>query len=331
MPEQTTVSLEWAAHQLYALHADERATEDGQVDVAGESGTWDGHLRRARQAAGRGTSAGQLAARLQALEAVFDEIVVRVALDRHDRKPSTRRVDYSRFTANVFDARTGAPRGFVRWFEALKQNGPGQGDPLFDWLAERASIADMTWFLTQEAAGEAGFDDLVAMTQVKLPIAAKLEMARNYWDEMGRGSAGGMHGPMLDALTRELGIPNGGCVVGESLALGNLMTAMAATRSLAFQSVGALGVIELTAPGRARRVNAGLKRLGVGGAARRYFALHATLDVKHSAAWNREVLHTLVMENPATATAIAEGALMRLEAGRRCFEEYRSYLFSRAA
>jgi hypothetical protein len=37
------------------------------------------------------------------------------------------------------------------------------------------------------------------------------------------------------------------------------------------------------------------------------------------------------MENPATATAIAEGALMRLEAGRRCFEEYRSYLFSRAA
>ncbi|HWA74058.1 MAG TPA: iron-containing redox enzyme family protein [Polyangiaceae bacterium] len=223
------------------------------------------------------------------------------------------------------------PDGFVRWFEALKQNGPGQGDPLFDWLAERASIADMTWFLTQEAAGEAGFDDLVAMTQVKLPVAAKLEMARNYWDEMGRGSAGGMHGPMLDALTRELGIPNGGCVVGESLALGNLMTAMAATRSLAFQSVGALGVIELTAPGRARRVNAGLKRLGVGGAARRYFALHATLDVKHSAAWNREVLHTLVMENPATATAIAEGALMRLEAGRRCFEEYRSYLFSRAA
>jgi hypothetical protein len=227
-----------------------------------------------------------------------------------------------------------APRdadGFVRWFEALEQNGPGQHDPLFDWLAERASLAEMTWFLTQEAAGEAGFDDLVAMTQVKLPVAAKLEMARNYWDEMGRGSQAGMHGPMLDALTRELGIAHGACEVAESLSLGNLMTAMAATRSLAFQSVGALGAIELTAPGRARLVNAGLKRLGVGGAARRYFALHATLDVKHSVAWNREVLHSLVRETPATATAIAEGALMRLDAGRRCFQAYRGHLFSKAA
>lgn len=26
--------------------------------------------------------------------------------------------------------------GFIRWFEALKVDGPGQNDPLFDWLAE---------------------------------------------------------------------------------------------------------------------------------------------------------------------------------------------------
>jgi hypothetical protein len=114
--------------------------------------------------------------------------------------------------------------------------------------------------------------------------------------------------------------------VWESLALGNLMTALAMNRRYTFHSVGALGVIELTAPGRAALVNAGLKRLGVGGEARRYFALHATLDVKHSIAWNREVLRPLVAEDPETARAIAEGALMRLEAGRRCFERYRAAL-----
>ena len=48
--------------------------------------------------------------------------------------------------------------GFVTWFEALKHDGPGQGDRLFDWLATRATLDDMKWFLTQEAAGEAGFD-----------------------------------------------------------------------------------------------------------------------------------------------------------------------------
>ena len=104
------------------------------------------------------------------------------------------------------------------------------------------------------------------------------------------------------------------------------MTAVAMNRRFTYHSVGALGVIELTAPGRAEHVNAGLKRLGFGGEARRYFALHATLDVKHSIAWNREVLRSLVGENPDTARAMAEGALMRLEAGRRCFERYRASL-----
>jgi hypothetical protein len=54
----------------------------------------------------------------------------------------------------------------------------------------------------------------------------------------------------------------------------------------------------LTAPDRAAAVNAGLKRLGVRGEARRYFALHATLDVKHSAAWNQEVLYPLIEAQP---------------------------------
>ena len=87
--------------------------------------------------------------------------------------------------------------GFIAWFEALEESGPGQGDPLFDWLAEDANREQLRWFFEQEAAGEAGFDDLVAMTQVKLPTRPKLELARNYWDEMGRGQLAGMHGPTL--------------------------------------------------------------------------------------------------------------------------------------
>jgi len=215
------------------------------------------------------------------------------------------------------------PDAFVAWFEELANTGPGQNDPLFPWLAEEAPREAMLWFLTQEVAGEAGFEDLVALTQVKISTQAKLEMARNYWDEMGQGKRSGMHGPMLEVLARELSIPHDAEVVWESLALGNVMTALASNRRYAYHSIGALGAIELTAPGRAALVNAGLKRLGVGGEARRYFALHATLDVKHSLAWNSEVLRPLVSENPATARALAEGALLRLAAGKRCFDRYR--------
>jgi len=219
------------------------------------------------------------------------------------------------------------PDSFVAWFEALKQNGPGQNDALFPWLAESAPLSAMRWFLQQEVAGEAGFDDLVALTQVKLTKTAKLELARNYWDEMGQGHAGGMHGPMLERLVVALDLEQDSHgVVWESLALGNLMVALGVNRRYAYHSIGALGVIELTAPGRAACVNRGLKRLGISGEARRYFALHATLDVKHSEAWNREVLRPLVAGEPRVAPAIAEGALLRLNAGARCFERYRREL-----
>lgn len=220
------------------------------------------------------------------------------------------------------------PDGFVAWFKELEAIGPGQGDPLFPWLAEEASRDELRWFFEQEAAGEAGFDDLVAYTQVKLPVSAKLELARNYWDEMGRGNRKGMHGPMLDVLAETLAVtPRIENTVGESLALANAMTAMATCRRYAWHSVGALGVIELTAPGRAALVAKGLRRIGLSGRERHYFDLHAVLDVKHSEAWNREALHPLVAEDPRRAVAIAEGALIRLACGKRCFGRYRAQLW----
>ena len=74
----------------------------------------------------------------------------------------------------------------------------------------------MCWFLNQEMAGEAGFDDLVALTQIKFPARAELEMAWNYWDEMGQGNAGGMHGPMLSRLGTALELNDRGSTVWES-------------------------------------------------------------------------------------------------------------------
>jgi hypothetical protein len=213
---------------------------------------------------------------------------------------------------------------FIAWFERLRQDGPGQGDPLFPWLATSATREQFRWFLTQEVAGEAGFDDLLALTQVKMSERAKLEMARNYWDEMGRGASKGMHGPMLERLANYMEIdPVPDVVVAEALALGNMMIGLARHRRYAFQSIGALGVIEMTAPTRAGYVDRCLRRLGVPAKQRHYFALHAILDVKHSETWNREVLRPLVSEDPRRAHAIAEGAMLRLWHGARCFERYR--------
>jgi len=232
----------------------------------------------------------------------------------------------------VADDAAAAPTGvdaFISWFEALEGSGPGQHDPLHDWLAEAATLDEMRWFLQQEVAGEAGFDDLVALTQLKLdPPQAKMELARNYWDEMGRGNQKGMHGPMLGVLAADLDLePEIETTIWESLALANAMAAFATTRRYAYHSVGALGVIELTAPARSAKTARGLRRLGLSDRQRRYFDLHAVLDIKHSEDWNREVLRPILINYPEASRYIAEGALMRLRCGASCFARYRAELW----
>jgi len=185
----------------------------------------------------------------------------------------------------------------------------------------------MRWFLAQEQAGEAGFDDLVALTQLRMPKQAKLELARNYWDEMGAGHEKGMHGPMLVHLGEELALESvPGPVVWESLALANMLSFFALDRGHAYHSVGALGAVELTAPGRCEKVERGLRRLGVSGLARRYYALHSVIDRTHWRRWAEDVLTPLVSERPELSRWIAEGALCRLQAGARLYDRYRHEL-----
>src|SRR3546814_18110550 len=101
---------------------------------------------------------------------------------------------------------------------------------------------------------------------------------------------------------------------------------MATGRREVSQSIGALGVIEMTAPGRSAMVAKGLRRIGLSDRERRYFDLHAVLDIKHSEAWTRAVIAPLIAEDPRRARPIAEGALIRLPCGAACFGRYISYL-----
>ena len=92
------------------------------------------------------------------------------------------------------------------------------------------------------------------------------------------------------------------------LALGNTMIALARHRRYAYHSVGALGVIEMTAPTRAGYVDPGPSPPAACPPKKRhYFALHAVLDVKHSEAWNREALRPLVEEDPRRAQGHRRG------------------------
>ncbi len=118
-------------------------------------------------------------------------------------------------------------------------------------------------------------------------------------------------------------------MVWESLALGNLMVALATARHYAYQSLGALGVAELTAPRskqfvRKQACSVWASRVDTPD----YYSSSTRFDALHSAAWQREVFEPLIAADPTLATLIAEGALLRLNSAARCFERYRKDLWS---
>ncbi len=218
---------------------------------------------------------------------------------------------------------------FIDWFESLQQNGYGQGHPLFLYLSERASREEFHYFLKQETSTEAGFDDLIALTQVKTPPFVKMELAHNFWDEMGEGELEGVHSHQLTRLIESFHLSwqtHYEDVHWEPLALSNMMIAVATKRSRFYQSIGALGAIELTAPGRCQKVMEGLKRIGLSSTEYHYYTLHSVLDVSHWEGWKENVLTPLLAENPESILPIAEGALLRLFAGERCYRVYSQHL-----
>ena len=76
---------------------------------------------------------------------------------------------------------------------------------VYRWLANEASQADVLEFLAVEGGPDSGFDDLVSACQVGLFGQAKMEMAQNYWDEMGNGSLPDVHTTLHTRMAEAIG------------------------------------------------------------------------------------------------------------------------------
>jgi len=101
-----------------------------------------------------------------------------------------------------------------------------------------------------ECAGEAAFDDLVALAQVGTRSEVKIEMASNYWDEMGRGKSHAVHTHLFHKLISDLVLeaPPASALPWQVLAGVNVMLWCSIPRRNVFRAQGALGTVELLAP-----------------------------------------------------------------------------------
>jgi hypothetical protein len=183
---------------------------------------------------------------------------------------------------------------------------------VYRWLATTASRDEVVEFLALEGGPDGGFDDLVAACQIGLDGGAKLELARNYWDEMGQGSLDRVHTELHRQLVRALDLPaipreEQPVEALERAALGSLL---ATTRSLQPELVGALGLLELQAGPRCRKVVEALQRIGAVDGALDFYVEHATVDPHHGKAWVDEVVAPL-SGSPRWADGMVRGARWR--------------------
>jgi hypothetical protein len=192
---------------------------------------------------------------------------------------------------------------------------------VYEWLATDATYDELVAFLTVEGGPDGGFDDLVAACQIGLDGEAKVELAQNYWDEMGNGTLEAVHTELHRTLARALDIravPRSKQPI-EALERSVLGSLLATNRHLQREMVGALGLIELQAGPRCRKVVAALKRLDAPAGAFPFYEEHAVADPRHGKDWLDHVVATLGTD-PAWAEGIVRGARWRSLVNERFFD-----------
>ena len=220
------------------------------------------------------------------------------------------------------DALPADPDAFVDWYRAAAFSHPLYEHDLYAYVACEADRGAIEWFLRMEAAGEAAFDDLVALAQVGTRGEVKLEMAQNYWDEMGNGKSHKVHTHMFYRLVEDLGIeaPAAHELPWQVLSGVNVMLWSAIPRRNAFRAQGALGAVELLAPQRCTRLVHGALRVGIAKRTMLYYGAHAIIDVGHAEGWLAHVVRPQVAELPESRLGIAEGLLVRADASLDYFD-----------
>jgi hypothetical protein len=184
---------------------------------------------------------------------------------------------------------------------------------VYKWLAHTARWDEVVGFLALEGGPDAGFDDLVAACQIGLSGPPKMELAVNYWDEMGNGDVAAVHTTLHDQLVAAIDLPRIPLTEQPVSALARTAFGglLATNRWLQPEMLGALGLIELQAGPRCRLVLTAFDRCGAPAAAYPFYEVHAEVDPRHGKDWLEKALVPTVEQHPDWGPRMLRGAAWR--------------------
>lgn len=205
---------------------------------------------------------------------------------------------------------------FLPWYRSIFRRTVERSEPFFEHLAERGTIVHLARYVAAESLVDGRFDDVIALAQIGLDDHAKLALARNYWDEMGEGSREQMHTVLFADSARRLAqwLPEAappGQPDAAALRNGNMLLLFALERRYALRLLGAITLLEHTAPHRFAATVRAMRRLGVPQDVIHYHELHIRIDARHGDDLLHEVLLPLIARTPEAVHEVALGMQMR--------------------
>jgi len=212
------------------------------------------------------------------------------------------------------------PEQFIPWLKAIIRSHRVFKHPYWhEFMRNDATPDDLRHFVLQESSVDARFDDLLALMQVGTDGATKMEIANNFWDEMGNGDPEQVHTVLFSHIIEHFGITE--LELAENLSTaallgGNLAILVCRYRNLFNEAVGHLAVAEWLAPDRFSQVLHAWRRLDLPPKGIIYHELHIGIDAHHASGWFANVVKPLA-NDPAARRAIARGALWRADSSAR--------------
>lgn len=229
-----------------------------------------------------------------------------------------------RLEPGVLDRAPAEPRAYLSWLKhAARHHRVFKHPYYYDFIRNHATIDDLRRYMIQESAVDARFDDLLAMMQVGTSGPAKMEIAANFWDEMGNGRAEEVHTSLFGKIFEAFAVTAedlGQALTANALLSGNLAVLLCRYRQYYPEAVGFLGMTEWLVPDRFVNVVQGWERLGLPDVGIFYHRLHITIDSKHASGWFHNVVLPVACDE-RMRRGIARGTLWRLDSSDRYLDE----------
>jgi hypothetical protein len=189
----------------------------------------------------------------------------------------------------------------------------GDGPALSKYLGRHATVDEFREFVVQRSAYHLKEADPHTWAIPRLDRRTKAALVEIQTDEYGGGNVERMHASLFAATMRALGLDDTygaywPVVTGPTFATTNVISMFGLHRRLRAALLGHLATLEMDSTVPNRRYGNGLRRLGFGPAATRFYDEHVEADAVHEQIAAFDLCGSFLEAEPAEAATLLWGA-----------------------